>query len=495
MQIHNTLTRKKEEFTPITPGTVLFYHCGPTVYWTQHIGNLRAVACADFIVRTLRYLGYVVSHVRNYTDVGHLTSDADSGEDKMEKGVKREGLSPKEIADKYIGIYEKDIDQLNTIRPSFSPRATEYIQEMQRMIGVLLKKDFAYKTELAIYFDVSKFKDYTKLSHQKLDEELSGAGKGDVIDSEKKNTADFALWFFKKGAHTNALQTWQSPWGEGFPGWHIECSAMSKALLGPTLDLHMGGVEHIPVHHTNEIAQSEAANGVKFVNYWVHNEHLIVDDSKMAKSSGTSYCVQDITDKGFDPLVLRYFYLQAHYRSKQNFTWEALSASQNALENLYQIVFAVNYLCHSRPVTEYGVNSSGNLVQSNGSRVKPGMTTQKTRDDSEWKIRFRQALEDDFNIPAALAVLWDLLNSQESAEAKLSLALEFDNVLGLRMEKILDITIPSDVTRLGEIRKKLRKGKKFEEADKVRDQIESFGYEVEDGGKEVVIRPRKILIN
>src|SRR6056297_405906 len=261
IKLYNTLTRQQEEFKPLKEGEVLFYHCGPTVYWTQHLGNLRGMTCADFVVRIFKYFDYQATHVRNYTDVGHLTSDEDEGEDKMEKGAKKEGKTPGEVADKYIKIFEQDVSKLNNLEPDYKPRATKHIEEMIEMVKILLEKGYAYTTDLAVYFDISKKEDYTKLSGQDLDKLLSGAGRGEITDPQKKNSADFALWFFKTGAHKNALQTWESPFqsslvekGEGFPGWHIECSAMSSKYLGKTIDVHMGGIEHIPVHHTNEIA-------------------------------------------------------------------------------------------------------------------------------------------------------------------------------------------------------------------------------------------------
>ena len=246
LQLYNTLTRKKDEFVPIEKGKVRFYHCGPTVYWTQHIGNLRGMMMGDLLVRTLRYLGYEVIHVRNYTDVGHMTSDADTGEDKMEKGVKREKLSPKEVADKYILQFEQDTKALNLLEPTNKPRATQYVPQMIEMVGELLKKGYAYTTDLAVYFDVSKFSSYTELNKQDIKKMKEGAGKAEVTDPKKKSPLDFALWFFKAGTHKDALQTWSSPFfsslitnGEGFPGWHIECSAMSRSLLGNTIDIHL----------------------------------------------------------------------------------------------------------------------------------------------------------------------------------------------------------------------------------------------------------------
>ncbi len=345
MKIYNTLTRQKENFIPIEEGKVRFYQCGPTVYWTQHIGNMRAMTMADLIRRSLSVNGYEVNFVRNYTDVGHLTGDnlgnADTGEDRMEKGAKREGLSPSEIADKYIKIFEDDTQALNILPPTHQIRATEYIPQIIEMVDSLIEKSFAYVTPRAVYFDITRASDYNRLNKQNLEENRHSAGVGDVTDSDKRNPQDFALWFFRTGSHKNALQYWPSPFrstdvenGEGFPGWHIECSAMIKAMLGVTIDIHMGGVEHIAVHHTNEIAQSEGANGVEFVHYWIHNEHLNVNNEKMSKSEGTGYSLSEITDKGYDPMILRYFFLQAHYRSTQNFTFEALDAAQTALNRL-----------------------------------------------------------------------------------------------------------------------------------------------------------------
>ncbi len=460
MQIYNTLTRKTEQFKPLKDKQVSFYHCGPTVYWTQHIGNLRGMTMGDLVRRTFEYLGYKVIQVRNYTDVGHLVSDADQGEDKMEKGAKREGLLPNEIADKYIAQFEADTKALNLLEPTYKPRATEYIKSMQEMVAVLFKKDYAYQTELAIYFDVAKFKDYSHLSGQKLDEQEQGAGKADTEDLAKKHSQDFVLWFFKKGKHVKALQVWDSPWGVGFPGWHLECSVMSKALLGKTLDLHMGGVEHIPIHHTNEIAQSEAANGVKFVNYWMHNEHLLVDNDKMAKSQGTGFSLKQILDKGFAALDLRYLFLQAHYRSQQNFTWEALSAAREARQNLLSALY-------NTPV----VLGIGKTIHS-------------------YEEQFRQAISDDFNLPQALAVVWAMINSENKTEDILATALGFDQVLGLKIKDSLSVEIPAKIVALAKERQQLRQEKKYHEADDIRKSIEKQGYLLEDTDKTFVIKPK-----
>ncbi len=470
MQLYNTLSRKKEEFKPIKEGEVLFYQCGPTVYWTQHIGNLRASTLADFIYKSFLYNDYIVKFARNYTDVGHLVSDGDTGEDKMEKGVKREGLSPAEIANKYIKIFEDDNKDLNNTEPNFKPRATEYVKEMQDMVQVLVDKGFAYITPLAIYFDISKTKNYTKLSGQKLEENRSGAGTGEIEDPEKRNPADFAIWFFRAGTHENAIQYWPSPFtsplvenGNGFPGWHIECSAMSKALLGDTLDVHMGGIEHIPVHHTNEIAQSDSANGVALSNYWLHNEHLMVNSGKMSKSEGTAFSLAEIKEKGFNPLALRYFFLQAHYRSKQNFTWEALQAAQTGLDRLIN-----------------NISSLGTVVG---------------KIDEEFKNKFLNVISDDFNTPQALAIVQELLKSDISKEDKLATFYDFNKVLGLTRSYVLKtetgkfelkggevkITlIPAEIQILLAERKLARENKDWKKADELRDQITALGFEVKD---------------
>ena len=466
LKIFNTLGRKKEEFRPLKKKQVSFYQCGPTVYWTQHIGNMRAMVIADLIRRSLEYLGYKVTFARNYTDVGHLTSDEDEGEDKIEIAARRDKLSPRAAADKYIAVFEQDVKDLNCLEPKFKPRATQYIPQMKKMVQQLLDKGFAYSTDLAIYFDVSKAKNYTQLSGQDLSKNISEKGKAEVSDPRKKNPADFALWFFKAGVHKNALQYWPSDFssplaknGEGFPGWHLECSAMNKALFGPALDLHLGGVEHIPVHHTNEIAQSEAASGVKFVNYWIHNEHLNVDNGKMAKSQGTAYSLQEIKDRGFDPLVLRYFFLQAHYRSKQNFTWEALISAQSALAGWREKILA-------------------------------DKQQKKGKINRDFKDKFLAALRDDFNLPQALAVAWDLLKSDLAGGDKLATILDFDQVLGLNLNQLKTKEIPKEVLALAESRQIARREKNWSESDRLREEIARLGYKVLDAKDGYQILPR-----
>ncbi len=460
LQIYNTQTKQKENFKPINKNKISLYYCGPTVYWTQHIGNLRGASCVDFVVRTLEYLKYKVKYVRNYTDVGHLTSDADIGIDKMEKAAKREALDPIKIANKYIKIYEKDTHELNLSEPDVKPLATKHINEMIEMIEILLNKGFAYLTDLAVYFDISKAKDYTRLSGQVLKENIKGEGAGDITDHQKKSAHDFALWFFKAGSHKNALQYWSSPFksklvnnGEGFPGWHIECSAMSRKHLGNTIDIHLGGIEHIPIHHTNEIAQSENANNVKFVNYWMHNEHLLVDNKKMAKSEGTSYSLSKIKNKGFQPLALRYLFLQAHYRSKLNFTWESLKAAQNGY----------NHLCEK--IIKLTNNNKGNI-------------------DNNFKTRFTKAILDDFNTPEAFAVAQDLLKSDLTDSTKHATIIDFDKILGLNLKYCnqanIDKNLQKKIQELINKRNKARKEKDWKEADNIRNKLNKLGINIED---------------
>lgn len=469
MKLYNTLSRKIEEFKPLFDKKVLFYHCGPTVYWVQHIGNLRAMVWADLIRRSLTYLGYQVKFVRNYTDVGHLVSDEDTGEDKMDKGAKREGLSPKQIADKYIKIFENDIKELNVLEPDFKPRATEYIPQIINMIQILVDKGYAYITAQAVVFDTAKFKNYNQLNRQNITKMKRGLGKGKVEDPQKKHFSDFNLWVFKKGAHKNALQTWIAPWGEGFPGWHIECSVMARQLLGPTIDIHMGGVEHIPVHHTNEIAQSEAANGVKFVNYWLHNEHLKVNERKMAKSEGTGFTLQEIVEKGFSPLSLRYFYLAAHYRSKQNFTFEAAKAAEIALKNLENIV-----------------RSLRNQTQ------RTTLSNEKLKEIDNYRQRFANFISNDFQIPQALALTWEMLKSNIPPSDKLDLLFQFDQVFGLKLSEVAEEKIPEEILKLAEEREQARKEKDFKKADELREEIKKGGFLIEDTSKGFVVRRMRI---
>lgn len=462
LKLYNTLSREKEIFKPLHDDHVGLYYCGPTVYWTQHIGNLRGGTCNDLIIRTLKYNGFNPIFIRNYTDVGHLTSDGDAGEDKMEKAAKRDKLTPAEIAEKYIAQYERDTRALNFTEPTVKPRATEHVKEMQEMVQALLDKGFAYATDLAIYFDISKKTDYNKLSKQDIEENLAGAGAGDVSDPNKRHPVDFAIWFFAAGVHKKAIQTWDSPFtsplvenGRGFPGWHIECSAMNRKYLGLTADIHTGGIEFIPVHHTNEIAQSESASGVRPVNYWLHNNHLLVDSKKMAKSEGTSYSLQEVVEKGFNPLSLRYFFLSAHYRSSQNFTWEALAQAETAYKKLLAYI------------AEHRDEGAGTVIK-------------------EYENEFHEAINDDINMPKALAVAWMMLRDTTQAPKNIVTTLwQFDKVLGLSLDSVPSPAeqAPEELVALLAERNAARENKDWAKADELRAKIESAGYTIKDTDK------------
>lgn len=448
IELFNTLSRKQEQFKPIISGKVSIYQCGPTVYWTQHIGNMRAMVMADFLTRMCRYVGYDVVFVRNYTDVGHLTSDQDEGEDKMERGAAREGKTPKEIAKKYIAIFENDLTLLNVVAPTHRPKATEYVPQMIDFVQALIDKGYAYVTPLAVYFDVSKAKDYTRLSRQVIEQNVTEAGHGKMSDPEKRHPADFAVWFFKAGAYEHALQTWPNPFSdkEGFPGWHIECSAMIKALFGTTIDIHIGGIEHVSIHHTNEIAQSEALTNSPLAHYWIHNEHLLVDGKKMSKSEGTSFALSEVIEKGFDPMSLRYFFLNSHYKSKQNFTWEALRGAETALKRLRAVL-----------VFTAGVVSE------------------------EYRNKFIEFITNDLDMPQALALAWEVAKDQKlSPEDKTATLLDFDKVFGLNLKHVEDQIVPQNILDLTNLRTKAREAKNWAESDRIRLELHTLGWEVLD---------------
>lgn len=447
------------------------YHCGPTVYWNQHIGNLRSATIGDLIRRTFELNGYQTTYMRNYTDVGHLTGDnigdADSGEDRMAKGAAREGLTPDQIADKYIAAFESDIAEMNILPPTIKARATHHIGEMISMVQTLLEKGIAYTTPLAIYLDISKVPEYNKLSKQDISKLLTGSGHAEVSDEAKKNPGDFSIWFFKAGTHSNALQTWESPFssplvenGRGFPGWHLECSAMIHEMLGTTIDIHIGGIEHIPIHHTNEIAQSECCFDEPLAKYWLHNEHLLVDGKKMSKSEGTSYLLSDIIEKGFDPIVLRYFFLQAHYRSQQNFTWEALTAAQSSLYNL------------RRKIQDFP--EVNNPVY-----------------DNEILENFSFGINNDFNIPLGLACLHQYLQDADITDIRvIPTVLKMDKVLGLDLLKVTeepkeytvnDFINQKPVYELAKKRADARDSKDWKLSDELRDRLlNEHGLTVKD---------------
>ncbi len=469
--LYNTLARAKEVFTPLRKGRVGFYACGLTVYDFAHVGNLRTYIFEDILRRVLTYNGYLVRHAMNITDVGHLVGDGDEGEDKLEVGARREGKNPLEIAKFYTDKFFEDTDKLNIIRPSKVLPATKTIKEQIAIIKILEKKGFTYRGEQAIYFDTSKLEDYGKLSGQKLSEKISGARKEVVSDKDKKHPADFALWFFLAGRYKNHILHWPSPWGEGFPGWHIECSAISRKLLGQPFDIHSGGVDHIGTHHPNEIAQSEAAFGVPLAHYWLHGEFMLVDGAKMSKSLGNFITLDKVAEK-FNPLAFRYLALTAHYRSQLNLTWESLEAAQSALNNLYQ---------QTRDLTQesaFGWTLS-KFLRGLGLITKKTAAALKTM--AVYTEKFRERVNDDLDTPGALAITWQMLADQTlPAAARKELLLRFDRVLGLGLARIRPIAVPAHVKELAREREEARAAKDWPRADKLRQQIESAGWLIED---------------
>src|SRR3989338_4208476 len=456
LKLFNTLSRQIEEFTPLDPPKVSFYTCGPTVYDYTHIGHLRKYIGDDILRRVLEACGFEVKHVMNITDVGHLVSDEDSGEDKMEKGARESGRSVWEVAKFYEDYFWKSVEQVNVEYPSVVAKATEHIEKQIKLIHQLEKNGFTYQTDHAIYFDISKFPTYTKLSGQKLEEKEVGSRADVVVDKQKKNPADFALWFFTVGHFADHVMKWSSPWGEGFPGWHIECSAMSMEYLGETIDIHTGGVDHIPVHHTNEIAQSEAATGKQFVKFWVHHNFLQVDGEKMSKSKKNFYRVEDIVNKGFDPMALRYLFLTAHYRDKINFTLESLTGAQNALNNL--------------------------RGQIRGWDSEIGLLEQSNLNNNPFWQRFLEAANNDLNMSQAVGVAWEMIKSGDTTASSARVLLEMDKILGLELDKYLGklLDVPAEVMKLVEQREQVRKSGDFKESDKLRHEIKKFGFEIED---------------
>lgn len=459
LNFYNTLTRRKEVFKPLRKDWVGLYTCGPTVYNFAHIGNLRTYIFEDILRRILEYAGFKTRHVMNITDVGHLVSDADEGEDKLEKGAKREGKSVWDITKFYTGAFLQDVERLNIKKANYLLPATRYIKEQIKIIEILFKKGYAYETPQAVYFDVSRFKNYTKLSRQKLNQKITGAREKVVVDPTKKNPYDFALWFKLTGRFENHTMRWPSPWGMGFPGWHIECSAISSSKLGQPFDIHTGGIDHINVHHTNEIAQSEGAYGKPLAKIWMHGEFLLMDSLKMAKSEGNFFTLRDIESKNFNPLAFRYLVLTSHYRSKLNFTWDSLRAAQNSLERLYDFV-------HTIKIHNY-----------EGSTF---ITFRRAKSD------FTKAIFNDLDTPKALAVTWNLVHQYNKQPDKfnssevLKTLYDFDKVLGLGLKKIKPEKIPAEVLALVEKREKYRKAKNWSEADRIRREIINRGYSVED---------------
>ncbi len=455
MKLYNTLARQKEEFRPINDNVVSIYSCGPTVYQYAHIGNMRSYIFMDMLRRVLKYNGYHLKHVMNITDVGHLVSDADEGEDKMMKTAKQTQKTPWEIAEYYTGIFMKDLGELNIEKPEFIPKATEHISEMLEFVEGLVEKGYGYETSDGIYFDIMKFDGYGKLSGLDLEGQIAGARVD--VNEEKRHPADFALW--KKAPKEHIMQ-WPSRWGMGYPGWHIECSAMGRKYLGDEFDIHTGGVDHIPVHHENEIAQSEALLGKQAVHYWLHGEFLLVDNGKMSKSLGTTYTVADLKEKGYSPLAYRYMCLNANYRSKLNFTWDGLKAAQTALDRLLDGVLAHKNADPQVRIDEETITG--------------------------FEQEFSDAINDDLNISKALGAAWTIARHGTKSQDFYRLLLKMDHVFGLDFYKVSEKAeaeapaLDPEIQELVDQRQQARKEKNWKLADELRDKLNSMGILLED---------------
>ena len=445
----NTLTRKKEIFKPIDEKEVRIYSCGPTVYKDATIGNMRTSIFQDVLRRVLRYNGYKIKHVMNITDVGHLVSDGDEGEDKMIKSAREEHKSPAEIANHYTKLFFEDLKNLNIETPEIVCKATDHIPDMLKYVETLMEKGYAYETSTAIYFDISKLDKYPVLSNLNLEEQKAGARV--EVDPEKKSPYDFALWI---KAPENHLMKWDSPWGPSYPGWHIECSAMGQKYLGEQFDIHTGGIDLIPTHHENEIAQSKGYCGKIPARYWLHGEYLLINGGKMSKSLGNVYLLRDIINRGYSPLAYRLFSYSSHYRNKLNFTWEGIEASQKSLERLKQ----------------------GYQAHLNG---KDEVEDEKV---NKYEERFHKAINDDLNMPLAMGVVWEVIRNDKKSPELAKLLLKFDSVLGLKIDEKEEIKqeIPKEILELIEERKKAREDKNWEESDRIRDLIKEKGYEIKD---------------
>lgn len=448
MKLYNSLSKEVEEFKPLKPDEVTLYSCGPTVYQYAHIGNWRTFVLTDFVYRTLKLNGLSVNYVMNITDVGHLydeLSDRDD-ENEFEKAARNEGKTAKEITDFYTKDFLEKYKALNLIEPRKFTRAIEYIDEQINLIATLEEKGFTYQTSDGVYFDTSKFKDYGNLSGLSVESVKEGARVD--VNPEKKNPTDFALWKLSPQGEKRQ-QEWQSPWGVGFPGWHVECSAMSLSELGDTIDIHIGGEDLRMIHHQNEIAQSECATGKHFVNYWVHGAFLTVDAGKMSKSRGNFYTIDDITEKGYTPMDLRYLFMTAHYRTPLNFTWEAIQNAHNSLKKIYDIVGTYDQ--------EANTEVSGKYLK-----------------------RFNEKVNNDFNFPEALAILWEMLKSSLPENTKVNTAIKMDEVLGLKIQEHIGYEIPREVENLAKMRSEYRKNGIWDKADVIRKQINQMGYALDD---------------
>lgn len=452
INLYNTLTHKKERFIPIKENEVSMYSCGPTVYSYAHIGNMRTYLFVDSLRRMLKYNGIKLNHVMNITDVGHLTSDADTGEDKMEKAARKEGKNPYEIADFYTEAFLKDIKSLNIDIPNIITKATDNIQEMLEMVQEIINNGYAYETSTGIYFDISKLDKYPVLSNN--DVEGQEAGARIEIDPEKRNPYDFAIWI---KAPENHIMKWDSPWGKSYPGWHIECSAMGRRFLGENFDIHTGGVDHIPVHHENEIAQCKGSFGHNPANWWMHCEFLLVDGGKMSKSLGNIYTLTQLNEKRIEPLAYKLFCFNSHYRNKLNFTFEGVKSAQTALNRLRNA-----YISHKN-----GNNDIDKEIID------------------KYEEKFHRAINDDLNMPEALGIVWELAKTPNKSKKISELLIKFDTVLGLDLEnseKYLENNenIPEEIYLLAEERKKAKAEKNWSKADQIREEVKNKGYAIVD---------------
>ncbi len=464
LKLYNTLTRSKDEFKPIENGKVKMYSCGPTVYSYASIGNFRSYIFADTLKRVLEYNNYEIESVMNITDVGHLTSDADTGEDKMEKAAKKEGKDPYEIADYYTKIFLRDFDRLLLKRPAVITKATENIPQMIEMVKEIVANGYAYETSKGIYFDVSKLDKYPVLSNNIIDDQKAGARI--EVDPEKRNPYDFAIWIKAPEEH---IMKWDSPWGKSYPGWHLECSTMGRRFLGENFDIHTGGIDHIPIHHENEIAQDKGAFGHNPANYWMHCEFLLIDGGKMSKSLQNTYTLDQLQERGIYPLAYKLFCYSSHYRNKLNFTFDGASAAQVSLERLYEL-----YLKHkngNEDITE-------DIIES-------------------YKKEFLECINDDLNMPAALGVLWKAAKNTSYSKQIAELILDFDRVLGLDIENAeqylkewKETDVPKEILDLLEERKVARENKDWQKSDELRKIIEEEGYTIKDSKEGTTIQKK-----
>ena len=477
MKLYNTLTRQKDEFKPLEPGKVGIYTCGPTVYMFAHIGNFRAYVFSDTLRRVLEYLGYKVKHVMNITDVGHLTSDQDTGEDKLEKGAREEHKTPEQIARFYEDAFFTDSAKLNILRPHVVCRATDHIQDMIELVRRIDEKGYAYRTGVGLIYDTARYEDYWRLGRLNLAEQKAGFRV--EVDPERRNPSDFALWVTNQPKH---LMQWDSPWGRGFPGWHLECSAMSVRYLGERFDIHTGGIDHIPVHHTNERAQNVAAFGHEVVNRWMHNAFLTLGDARMGKSEGNLITISELEEQGHEPMAFRYLCHTALYRMPLSFTPESMAGARNSLRGLL----------------DFGRNAQTWKSGDSPRPGEPGRNQGQSPISSEenWTVayrnEFREAIADDLNIPQALAVVWNLIReaNQRQDRRAWDVLLDFDQVLGLGLEESTAAGIPDEVQQLADERQAARKAKDWARADELRQKIADMGYSVEDTPGGIRLKPR-----